>query len=70
MSADDDVGYLEVDHGVLDYGLRIDVCERDDVGNVAVDEDVTRVEAENGGLRDAGVGATNPDYLRQYILFN
>jgi hypothetical protein len=61
VSADDDVRDFEVHDGVLDHGLRVDVCGRDDVGDVAVDEDVSRVQAENCGFGDAGVGAADPD---------
>lgn len=63
MSADDDVRDFEVDHGVLDYGLRVDVGWRDDVCDVAVYENVAGVEAEDRGFGDAGVGAADPDYV-------
>ena len=35
----------------------------EDVGNVAVDEDFPRLQAENGGLGDARVGAAQPEDL-------
>jgi hypothetical protein len=46
---------------VLDHGLRVDVRWRDDVGDVAVNEDVTWVQAEDCCFRDAGVGTADPD---------
>jgi hypothetical protein len=61
VSADDDVRDFEVHDCVLDHGLRVDVCGRYDVRDVAVDEDVSRVQAKNCGFGDAGVGAANPD---------
>ena len=35
----------------------------EDVGDVAVDEDVAGFEAEEGGFGDAGVGAADPEDL-------
>lgn len=52
---------LEVRHGVLDHRRSVDVGRRDDVGDVAVDEDVARLQAEDRRLGAAGVGATEPD---------
>ena len=60
MPADDDVLDLEVLHGVLDDGEGVEVSGDQDVGDVAVDEDVAGVEAEDGGLRAARVGASDP----------
>ena len=64
MPADDDVRHLEVVDGVGDDGLAAEVGGREDVGDVAVDEDVAGPEAEEGGLGDAGVGAAEPEDLR------
>ena len=55
---------LEVDYGVLDDGRRVDVGSRDDVGNVAVDKDISGLQAEDCCLRAAGVGAAEPDCER------
>ena len=52
---------LEVDDGVFDDGRRVDVGGGDDVGDVAVHEDVAGLEAEDGGFGAAGVGAAEPD---------
>ena len=73
MPAENDVRYLEVHDGVLDDGEGVDVGGRDDVGDVAVHEDVTGLEAEDSGFGDAGVGAAEPDWVRgvgiSYVLF-
>lgn len=49
--------YFEVGDCVFNYRRGVDVGWRDDVGDVAVHEDVARLQAEDGGLRAAGVGA-------------
>jgi len=61
VSAEDDVLDLEVGHRVLDHGGGVDVGGGDDVGDVAVDEDVAWLEAEDGCLWAARVGAAEPD---------
>ena len=63
MSAHDDMFDLEVLDGVLDHTQRVQVARVQDVGDVAVDEDIARLEAEDGGFGDAGVGATDPEDL-------
>jgi hypothetical protein len=52
---------LEVDDGVLDDGEGGQVGGGEDVGDVAVDEDVAGFETEDGGFGDAGVGAADPE---------
>lgn len=54
---------LEVRDGVGDDALAVEVRGREDVGDVAVHEDVAGLEAEDGGLGDAGVGAADPEDL-------
>lgn len=54
---------LQVLDGILNNGVRVDVCGRDDVRNVAVDEDITRLEAEESGFRNSRIGAAEPDYV-------
>jgi hypothetical protein len=54
---------LQVLHGVLDDGERIDVGWDDDVGDVTVAEDLAGLEAENSGFGAAGVGAADPEDL-------
>ena len=48
-------------NGILDDCAGIDVGRADDVGDVAVDEDVTGLQAEDRRLGDAGVGAAQPE---------
>ena len=55
--------HLDVLDGVGDHALAADVGGGQDVGDVAVDEDVAGVEAEEGGFGDAGVGAAEPEDL-------
>ena len=64
MSAHDDVHDFEMRDGIGDDALAVDVGRGQDVGDVAVDEDVAGFEAEDGGFRDAGVGAADPEDLR------
>ena len=61
VPAQHDVLDLEVRHRVLDHRRRVDVRRGDDVGDVAVHEDVARLQAEDRRLGAAGVGATEPD---------
>lgn len=64
MSAHDDMFDLEVRDGVGDDALAVDVGGGENIGDVAVDEDVAGLEAEDGGFGDAGVGAADPEDLR------
>lgn len=61
MSADDDVLDFEGVDGVEDDGLDGEVVRGDDVGDVAVDEDVTGLGAAEGGFRATRVGAAKPE---------
>jgi len=58
----------EVLDAVLHDAEQADVGLVDDVGDVAVGEDVAGLEAEDGGLRDAGVGAADPEDLGRLAL--
>lgn len=60
VAAEDDVLDLQIDDGVFDDGKGVEICGRDDVGDVAVDKDVTWLEAEDRSLRHTGIGATEP----------
>ncbi len=60
MAGDDDMLDFEVVDGVVDDGLGTDIMRGDDVGDVAVDEDVTRLGGEEGGFGAAAVGAAEP----------
>lgn len=63
MPAHDDVLHFQIADRVLDHGLAVQVGRGEDVGDVAVDEDVAGLEAEHGGFGDAGVGAADPEDL-------
>lgn len=63
MPAHDDVLHLEVRDGVGDDAAAVEVRRGQDVGDVAVHEDIAGLEAEDGGLGDAGVGAADPEDL-------
>lgn len=52
---------LQVEDGELDDRQQADVGAVDDVGDVAVREDVARLAAEDGGLGDTRVGAAQPE---------
>lgn len=54
---------LEVYNRVFDHGCGVEVAGLDDVCDVAVHEDVSRLEAEDCGFRAAGVGAADPEDL-------
>lgn len=55
--------YLEVVYCEFDDAGGTDVVVLHDVGDVAVHEDVTGLEAEDGGFGTAGVGAADPEDL-------
>lgn len=61
VPADDDVLDLEVEDGELDDGQQADVGGVDDVGDVAVREDVAGLAAEDDALGDSRVGAAQPE---------
>lgn len=61
MAADDDVLDAEIGDGVLDHAGGGEVTGVQDVGDVAVDEDLARVGAAEGGFGHAGVGAAEPE---------
>ena len=61
MPADDNVLDLELADGELEHAGEGQVGGGEHVGDVAVDEDVTGLEAEDGGFGDAGVGAAEPE---------
>lgn len=54
--------YFQVRNGIFDDGRGIDIGRRDNVGDITMDENITRLEAENGGFGDTGVGAAEPDW--------
>jgi len=64
VAAQHDVLDLEVGDGVLDDGGGVEVTGVHDVGDVAVHEDVAGLQAQDGGLGAARVGAADPEDLR------
>jgi hypothetical protein len=61
VSADDDVLNLQHLDCVLEDTEGGEIGCRQQVGNVAVDKDVAGHQIEDCSLRDAGVGATEPE---------
>lgn len=61
MAAQDDVFDFEVDDGEFEDAGAAEVVVLDDVGDVAVHEDVAGLQAEDGGFGAAGVGAADPE---------
>lgn len=64
VAADDDMLDFEVLHRVLDHRQRVDVCVDQDVGDVAMAEDLTGLEAQNRGFGTSRVRTSNPENLR------
>lgn len=61
MPRNHDMLHLQVVDGVVDDGLGGHVVRGDDVGDVAVDEDVARLGVQEGGFGAAAVGAAEPE---------
>jgi len=57
VAAEDDVLDLDVADRELDDGEGVEVRGANDVGDIAVHENVAGLQAQDGGLRDARVGA-------------
>jgi hypothetical protein len=60
VAADNDVLDREDFHRVLHYRHAVRVAGRNNVGNVAMDEQFSRREAYDFIRRDAAIGATDP----------
>lgn len=67
MAAKNDVRDLEVENSVFEDGEEVQVSRGEDVGDVAVSEDVARLETEEGGFGNARVRAAKPD-CKSFIL--
>lgn len=63
VAAQNDVLDAQMTDGVFDDRRRTKVGRVQNVGNVTVDKDVTGLQAQDGGLRAARVGAANPEDL-------
>jgi hypothetical protein len=68
VAAQDDVLDLEVLDAELDGGQQGDVGRVDNVGDVAQDEDLTGLLAQDGGLGDARVAAADPQDVGRLAL--
>lgn len=64
MTADDDVFDFKDIHGEEDDRLDREIVRGNDIGDVAVNKNITRLGAANGGLRAARVGAAEPEERR------
>ena len=61
MTVEDDVLDLDVVYSELNNGHGIEVYRVDDIGNITVHKDLTRLQAQDGGLGDMGIRAAEPD---------
>jgi len=68
VAADDDMLDFQVHDGVADDAEGVQVARVQDVGDVAVHEDIAGLEAQERGFGDAGVGAADPEDLRGLAL--
>src|SRR6185436_14902862 len=68
MATDDDVLDLQNVHGVLEHRQAVEVGVDDEVGDVAVDEQLARQEAHDFIRRNAAVGAADPEVSRGLLL--
>ena len=68
VAREHDVLDFEMVDGVVDDGAGGQISRVHDVGDVAVHEDIARVEVEEGGLRAARVGAADPEDLGRLAL--
>jgi hypothetical protein len=60
VAADDDVRHPQHVHGILQHRQAVQVAMDDDVGDVAVDEELARQQADNLVRRHARVAAADP----------
>lgn len=68
MAADDDVLNFQILDGILNDGQGVDVGVDEDVGDVAVAEDLTGLQAQDGRLGTSRVRAAYPENLRGLAL--
>ncbi len=68
MADDDDVPDLQHVGRELDHRQAVEVGVDDDVGDVAVDEELARREIDEVVRRHAAVGAADPEILRRLLL--
>lgn len=65
MATENDVLDLEVDDSKFNDGGSRDVVVLHNVGNVAMDEDVAGLKAQDSGLGATGVSTADPQYFRR-----
>ena len=63
MAADDDMLDFQMHDGIADDAERVQVAPVQNIGDIAVHEDIAGLEAQERGFRDAGVGAADPEDL-------
>lgn len=68
MPAQNDVLDLKIDHCMLDNGKCVQISRRDDVGDIAMDKQISGLQTQNGGLRDSCIGATKPYYKGESLV--
>ena len=64
MSADYDVLDFQILNSILDDRKRVDVRRYENIGDIAMAEDLTRLQAKNGSLGTTRVGTPYPEDLR------
>ena len=68
VATDDDVLDLEDIHRVLQHRETVEVSVHNDVGDVAMYEELARQQADNLIGRDTAIGATDPEVTRRLLL--
>src|SRR5690606_18849676 len=68
VADDQDVLHLQDIHRVLEHGKDIEVRLRDDVADVAVDENLSRRQAGDLVGGDAAVGTADPQVFRALLI--
>ena len=64
MTGDDDILNVKMSHGIFEYGMGIEVCGRNEVADVAVNEDLTGLKAHDIVDRHTAVGASEVEVAR------
>ncbi len=68
VATDDDVFDLEDENGVFDNREAIEIGGADEIGDIAVDEDLAGREADDLVRGDAAVGASDPEVSRALLV--
>ena len=67
MSCYDDMLHVQNFDGILDDGEAIEVGLHDDVGNIAVDEQLTWEQTDNFIRRNAAIRTPDPEVLGRLL---